>query len=117
MKKQKRFILNDPIYKATFLVQRGGTVNSAIACYAKKLKVTPWTIDRVVDGHFAAYTTHKGGVIWLGDKAGTGVITHECFHATAYVFEKLECKLTEATEEVFAYYLQWLTSEVVRRLY
>lgn len=107
------------MFNSEFLAQRGGNPNLVIKRYAKKLGVSPWTIEENSRraGHFAAYGSHKGGAIWLSDKAGLGTVSHECFHATFQVLRHSGLKLSEATEETFAYYLQFLTNKIMVKLF
>lgn len=115
----KRILIKDPIYHATFLVQRGGDAQSLIDSLAKRLKVETWQLSKANRyGHFAAYRPHKDCAIWLHSRAGVGVLSHECLHAVNYLFsECLDCSLCEKTEEVFAYYIEFLTREITRQLY
>lgn len=46
--------------------------------------------------------------IWLRPDASLAVVAHEAFHATFYVMEEKGIRLSDASEEAFAYYLEWL---------
>lgn len=117
LKKGKRVSFFDPIFYARYWVQRGGTKESAVAWYCRKIgKPTFEVTTRGCDGHFASYED-RGGVLWFCPKAGAGIITHETLHATQNLFSHLDAKLDNNAEEIFAYYQQWLTKEIVRRLW
>lgn len=57
-------------------------------------------------------------VIWLPERAGAGIVSHEAFHATRYI---LECKglgeLSDETEEAYAYLLDWIVRQIGRRIW
>lgn len=47
---------------------------------------------------------------------GAAAIAHEALHATHNVMDHVGVKLTDASEEAFAYYLGWLVREMTGRL-
>jgi hypothetical protein len=46
--------------------------------------------------------------IWLPPTASAAVIAHEAFHAAAYMLHRAGLTLSDASEEAFAYLLEWL---------
>lgn len=112
----QQFAFADPIYGFHYLVQVGGDLNQQIAHFSKHLGVDSWQVQENPNryGHFFAYRGRKNGGLWFRTPKRPEVVAHECFHATSYAFECLELPLKEDTEEVFAYYLQWMVAEVVK---
>lgn len=112
--KLKKKVIDDPIFGFNWLIIIGGTVNEAIKIYAKKVGVEPWKRGNSPKGHFGSCDNNHNGFIWLDkNKIESGLIVHECFHAATYMFERLGMtNLSEQTEELFAYYLEYLVKEV-----
>lgn len=109
----------DEIYRFQWVCIIGGTVQEAIDYYTSRLGITtysPCEKDRNPDAHFSAYRPFKAGLIWFKDKKSlTTQAAHECFHATMYLFERLDMQgPVETTEEVFAYYMQWLIKMITK---
>ena len=119
MKKIKWSVVTDPIFMVDYLIQRGGSLQSAIDRFAKFIKVPSWEVSQCANhrGHFGAHLSHRAGVIWLHEKAGTNTITHEVCHATHHTFTGLQISEFSQTDELFAHYSAWLASEIVRRLF
>jgi hypothetical protein len=113
-------LIHDPVYLFSFYTVRGGTWGDAFREFQRKLgfpnedppdDVTPM-------GRFTYRDGEKDCLLYFGKDAGTGVVCHECYHATNYVFQWLGFfPVPGRADELFAYYLQWLTAEVVRRLW
>lgn len=108
----------DEIYLFQWLLYVGGTPQAAIDYFCEKLHVESFKYENNNPiGHFFTHRPYKAGLLWFKDKEclkSQGV--HECFHATMYLFETLDMKgPVEETEEVFAYYMQWLFTQVMRQ--
>lgn len=108
--------VDEYINKFSWFVYIGKSANFAINDFAKKTKVPGWEVednDRRY-GHFAVYRPQKEGCIWFQKPFvySPGVIAHECFHAVSYLMERLDVKQLEETEELFAYYLEFLVNKV-----
>lgn len=109
----------DPIYKYELGLFAGGEAQKSINWYASKNKIEPWILaEGNRYGHFASYRPYKNGVLWFAvPDIACSVIAHECFHAAMYLFECIDLKTIDAnTEEIFAYYLEWLTHSVKSKL-
>ena len=50
-------------------------------------------------------------IIWLPNLKDNGVISHELFHATINKMQWAGISLTDDTEEIYAYELQYLTNQ------
>lgn len=109
----------DPVYGVHYYVQRGGTLQSAVDKYAKYSGIPTWQLEQspAHRGHFGAHADVRCGFIWLHDKAGSGSISHEVSHAVNYFFCKMGATDLGQIDELFAYYTQWLVSQIVRRLF
>ena len=46
----------------------------------------------------------------------TGLVAHECYHATVCIMSSMGIPICEQTEEAFAYTLGYLTSEIAKKL-
>lgn len=58
-------------------------------------------------GYLVAFnTSHKYG------KVSHGAIAHEAFHATVSIMEWIDSILIEASEEPYAYLLQWVVDKI-----
>jgi hypothetical protein len=109
--------VRDPIYRASFLLIRGGEVNDALEEFYRRVREPgdphPW--PELVWGHFSGLAGGKAGVLWFRYDADLAAVAHECFHATMYLFAEHDLKaVTDATEELFAYYLEWLVGQALR---
>lgn len=115
----KTTIIHEPLFNVDILVQRGGYVNECLKKYAKKLGREAWELEESKGrmGHFASVTNHKSGCIWLHEKAGLGTVAHEAFHATCEILKRSGVKLNSHTEETYAYYLQFLINQILKKLY
>lgn len=114
--KPKRAWFYDEIYSFSWFIQLKGSQQSALDWYADSIKVERYAPkdSNEPNGHFSAYRPYKAGVIWFKDiKFLKSQLSHEAFHGVMYVFERLDMKgPTEESEEVFAYYLQWLVNKI-----
>lgn len=116
----RRAFIGEPIFQAEFIVQKGGSLLTFFNWYKKKLKIVDDFIPDENPYCRGRFIYHRGaghaGIIWLHDKAGVGVITHECFHAVHQLMIDKGIKITEDSEEVFAYYQQFLVNEICRKV-
>ena len=48
---------------------------------------------------------------------GAGGIAHEVMHAVIHFADNLDIKVSQDTEEFAAYYAEWLTKNIVKRLW
>jgi len=107
------------IYSLDIFVQRGGLVNDCIKQYAKLIKVPAWQVEEsdTRQGMFINCDPHKCSAIWLSDKASFGSVTHEVFHLAHHVLAKYGFTLTESSEEAYAYFIQYVTNEIMAKLF
>ena len=50
-------------------------------------------------------------------REAVGLLTHEVTHVVQYLLRDRRTPMSEDTEEVYAYLMQWLTQEILYRLY
>lgn len=116
--KPKEIKIIDPIFNFHWLVIVGGTNQEAINKYAKLIGAPPWEVEDSPSryGHFTAHRDFgKGGCIWLRSDAARW-IGHEVYHAVTWMHVCMNVPQNEATEEIGAYYSEWLTGEIVANL-
>ncbi len=101
-------------YRFQWLCIIGGELQEALNYFAGRLGEETYELKKFPEAHFSAFRPHKTGLIWFKSKdLREEFIAHECFHATMYLFETLDMDgPVEKTEEVFAYYLEWLTKKI-----
>lgn len=55
----------------------------------------------------------NGGVcMWFMDPPNHGLIAHEIFHAIDHVFDNIGIKLSDESDEAYAYAIQYLTNKI-----
>lgn len=71
-------------------------------------------VDYSFDGMFFC-KTNRSSELYIGldkSKLNMGLISHECFHATAYILNYLDTPLSNDTEEVYAYLMQYFIDQI-----
>lgn len=112
-----RFDLFDPVFKTGLCVQVGGSVNDALARYARRIGEAPWSVEESSGrgGMFSRCRPHKSGSLWLSEY-DPAILAHEAVHAASYLLgEKSGLALSDETDEAYAYYVEWLVREVAKR--
>lgn len=108
-------IFYEPTFRFSWMVFKGGkSLQEAVNIYSSRIPTESFAVDnKNRDGHFCAIRPFKCGMLWYPTrKPKLNTVVHECFHAVMYVFERMDMKgPTEETEEVFAYYLEWLVGK------
>lgn len=81
-----------------------------------EFEVEPPKYGKETQANFSVY--HKGetpiGVIWFRKKT-IPILAHECFHATHWICHKQGIWLTDSSEEVYAYILEYLIKKLGER--
>lgn len=122
--KFKAFSICDPVYRCWWLVQIGGELQEAINEFAFQIKQEPWQVV-YLPGRYAHFTAHrdtgKGGLIWVKEPVNkkenlTPYIAHEVYHAVTWLMECLEVPQSTSTEEVGAYYTEFLMRNILENL-
>lgn len=85
--------------------------------YNRLLKMR-FKLDRKVrgrDGGFEVYENTGTDVGFIWTRNGNN-LAHECFHAISYCLRRSGIELSDATEESYAYLLQFLVKEIKEQL-
>ena len=117
--KPKRTIVSIDLLSLDLLVQRGGDVNDCIKEYCRLNKLDIWTTEpsRSRRGNFIYHTDMSNGAIWLHEESSFGVVTHEVFHAAHHLLKKYGFQLGDESEEMYAYFMQYVVNEIMLKLY
>jgi hypothetical protein len=118
------YLVTEQVYGFAFNIVTGCRLEEAIVHFMRKLKEDirlyklPKDNDQVTARFFALPLEQniKSGLIWLNEGTSIPLLVHECFHAVCYVFDMLEAELNSSTEELYAYYLNWLVEESMKCL-
>lgn len=121
--KARHALVRDPLYKIRLHFWRGP--EAALVAQVKRDGYD----ERIHDGaaRMIAYTAPGFGQlvvhIWvspdhaLTDPFGASALAHECVHAALEVFKRIGASApTPETSEPFAYYVEWLMREFLRRM-
>lgn len=117
----KPFVLEYPLYRHSLLVCFGSTDAEVYAYFAdRKYALTDAERKALLINGTGRTTILLGGNTVLRTKnvprRGSGVLAHEIFHAVELLMERIGMTLTEASDEAYAYLIQWLTDELGRKL-
>ena len=119
--KPKRFYIHDDIYHISWRVLTGTKEQEAVNYISKLASIEPVQLEHKLGKQacFYSHTSLKGGAIWFKDaRPGGALVAHECLHAVHFLMTHgLDSRLTDDTEEFFAYYLQYLVSQIGRRVW
>ena len=71
-------------------------------------------MEESVAARFEVYTKHDIpiGVIWLSREAELPSVAHECVHAAHWICKKKGIWLTDSSEEIYAYLVEYLLSNI-----
>ena len=111
-----RFVINDPIFKFVWRCHIGGTAQDAIDRYLKffgEPKEVLQTRNRM-GIFYARANCGKGGVIWIREKSEV-ILSHEIYHAIGWMYDLMEIPQRSETDELGAYYTDWLTEKFLAR--
>ena len=115
---QRCFTLNFIPFEIDILVCLGGSREKAIKKYLKLINYTDvYDIPPNPRSHGYVFSMNNiGCVIWLHEEAWAGVVAHEVFHAVYCLLTSRQIPLTDETEEVYAYAINWLFNQIVTKL-
>ena len=57
------------------------------------------------------FKCEENAIVWFPEKVSLGSLVHELTHATIHILNKVDIKLTEDTEEIFCYVLEYLLEQ------
>lgn len=103
----------DPIFRQNFWYVCTPTHKQFLSII-KEAGMPPTTVKDMTDGEMAVYTQDKGTVItiWTKNK-NPDILAHEIFHAVSYSLRHKGLPLSDDTEEVYAYLIQFLMKEIL----
>jgi hypothetical protein len=117
---RRRLPIDDNIYRRAVTVFRGSLdqMNAALEALTRDEEFEPldrsmrahWRVIEDADGYEADYICILAG---LSRRETTCVVVHECLHHTANTLRRAGLKLTPASEEAYAYYLEWIVERVL----
>lgn len=113
-KKLGKFLrINDRVYRAGFSIYFGGDYVLA-ANEFKNFVGFDFNVPEITsDAHTFYNTDFKNVMIWFKEKYPSPcLVAHECFHAAHYILGRTGLKLTDDSEEAYAYYLEYLIREI-----
>lgn len=109
----------DPMYRINFFYCNDPTYEQ----YAKKyLKLnglpSPYEeCEGIFEGIYQAETGVERGMIWVPNDE-LDVLAHEVFHAARWaLYDRRKIDLNNDSEEVYSYYVQYLTKEILSEGY
>lgn len=116
----KIFTLSNDVFQTDIVVCCGFPAERAVRLYEKTFgRKGPQ--EPVHDSAKAACIRtngFKGSVLWFKDaKPGGGVVAHEVFHAVFAMLYYSGVGLDEASEETWAYCIDWMTKGIGRKLW
>lgn len=120
-KKGKIFWIYDEVYGVSILVGAGADPKELDKVFRKRMPHEK-AYEEVPENMFAFVQAHpdcsKTMMIWFREaEVGGGIAAHECFHAASNIFWASGIKINEKTKEPFAYYLEWLMTQIGRKIW
>lgn len=115
----KTLIVTDPLFSIDFMVVMGGTREDALKKFNKRTGEQLPEVEHNERQRGWVYTYNRSGapiLIWLHASAWAGIVAHEVFHAVYAALSNRAVPLSNDTEEVYAYYIQWLFNEIAPKL-
>lgn len=119
--KKKIFIVNYEIYPFDCLVCIGSTTEEIVK-YLKKLdrelsKEEIEAIELENIGRGRTIMLESGQTIIRLNSLDASTLAHEVFHAVYFLAERLNIKLSEDSDEAFAYLIEFLTKKIILNFY
>ena len=108
----------DPIYRENIWVLISPRKEDYFAFHKKHFGVLPEDLnyDHVV-GRYSVMELEKSGeyinIIWL-KKFNIPSLCHELLHCINHILRHKDTRMSEHTDEVFAYYLEFMVKEVLK---
>jgi hypothetical protein len=122
MKKQ-HFIINYEVYPFELMVIAGHKLDKVRKLLTKRLPKNCHKEIEVLKGESLAETFmfSCGATVILFSDRVTGkykkeIITHESFHAVKYLMDEIGQKLTDESEESYAYLQQYIFKQIMKKL-
>jgi hypothetical protein len=111
----KRHEATEPIYGTRVLFLLGGKSSEA-AQAAQKWMFRKEPFDDARDDRGCSYRDDNGHfAIWLRCASDISTLAHEAAHVGIWLMERIGLTINSETDEAFAYYVDWLVREGMRR--
>lgn len=121
--KPKTFRFFNDTWQFEIVLRIGGTHEDASSHFDRLIDGRPsgsksWRPGTQIKNYAAVFMSRgeKGVLVWFAEAPDPGVCAHEAIHAVAHVMRESGLgPLNEDTEEAYAYLIQWLVDEIMRR--
>jgi len=103
----------EPLYQANFYYIPANSYKEYARIIDKQLKIKSIFSDKTSGAGFEVYEKDNTdvGFIWA-PKGKWDLISHECFHASHWLMANRGLKLTDDSEEAYAYLLQFIVGQI-----
>lgn len=115
-------VITNPIYPFTIFVFKGDNLEE-LHSFAKEHitdKLDIQNIESVFNNRYRGQTLRlydSDVFIHFTERAGTGTICHEAFHAVEVIMDRIGNPHNGTMDESWAYFLAFVTKEIVEQLY
>lgn len=107
--------IKDPIYGSVIHFYSGGAFSGARDWFKKLTNIdAEGELDDTDEG--AIYGMHKTYIVYFKKRPSISTLAHEALHLTHSVLQDSGLRLSNESEEAYAYFLGWLTSELSKRV-
>lgn len=126
MKKPVIFTMTEEVYKPQVVIAYGTNFDEFYGYINKRWELDPRVKEELEEGWggkrgttYEIKTTNEGILfaIWFDtEDFGFGVLAHEAFHLVCSILRTKGMSLSEASEEGFAYYMEFWARQIAERL-
>ena len=118
----RSFVIQDPVFRTSHLIGCGLSLPIVIRKFEKLSKLVipkenyePGTSNARM---IARCGSGGSGLIWFREACpSASIIAHEAFHLAYFVLSERDTPLCEATEEVYAYFQQFIITQIVNKVW
>ena len=106
--------IHDPIYQMDYYASYGTPIKVFTESYKRIVGENP-QIGTGTSGYTAFLRIKGQRITWIWTKRKcVPFLVHEIVHAVAEHFDFIGMKLTNESDEAYAYYTQWLLEEILK---
>lgn len=88
------------------------TLNEKYTDYGEQVDCTLAKYSDLVKSSLGVtFKCESDAIVWFPEKVSLGPLCHELTHATCHILNCIDIKLTEDTEEIFCYVLEYLIEQ------
>lgn len=112
--KNKLIHIYDEMFQANIYVSYGVSKDDFIKQIKKYLGLD-YDKDKLRNGKMAVFFNDKGEeIVWIWTESKqVDILAHEASHATNYILSRAGIKLSDDSDEAFAYYIQYIINKVI----